>query len=629
MGSIFAGSYDVIVIGAGHAGIEAALACARLGKKTLMLTIQLDSIALMACNPAIGGTSKGHIVREIDALGGEMGLAADRTYMQVKMLNTRKGPAVQALRAQTDKRLYQAYMKKVLENTDNLELAQQEAVRILTSGGRVSGIETALGCRYDARAVIAATGVYLKGKVLIGEFEQESGPNGLFPAKGLSSSFADLGFALRRFKTGTPARVDSRSIDYSKTQPQYGDSDPEPFSFMDDVMCREQYPCYLTYTNADTHEIIRANLSRSPLFSGRIEGVGPRYCPSIEDKVVRFPDKERHQMFLEPEGAGTNEIYVQGMSSSLPYDVQVALYRTVPGMENVHFMRPAYAIEYDCIDPLTVSASLETKLVPGLFTAGQINGTSGYEEAAGQGILAGINASRYVDSDSPVTLGRSDAYIGVLIDDLVTKGTNEPYRMMTARAEYRLLLRQDNADERLTQIGRDAGLVNDARYDRFMFRMAELKKALDAVENTRISAAAVREITGCSSDNVKALSAAELLKRPEVTYESIRNCAVDLPETSAQIARRLENNIKYDGYIRRQQAQVDAARHLETNIIPADIDYSQIGGLRLEARAKLNTQRPDTVGQASRISGVSPADISVLLVYLSAYRRTAGISGAS
>lgn len=616
---IYAGSYDVIVIGAGHAGIEAALASARLGRKTLMLTIQLDSIALMACNPAVGGTSKGHIVREIDALGGQMGLAADRTFLQVKMLNTRKGPAVRALRAQTDKKAYQAYMKKVLENTENLELAQQEAVEILTQGGRVSGVRTSLGCRYDAGAVIAATGVYLRGKILIGEFEQESGPSGLFPAKGLSSSLSDLGFDLRRFKTGTPARVDGRTIDYSKTVVQYGDDEPEPFSFMDGSLRGQQVPCYLTYTNADTHDIIRANLSRSPLFSGRIEGVGPRYCPSIEDKVVRFPDKERHQMFLEPEGRDTREVYVQGMSSSLPYDVQLALYRTVPGMEGVHFMRPAYAIEYDCIDPLCVAPSLETKLVPGLFTAGQINGTSGYEEAAGQGIIAGINASRYLGSEPPVVLGRSDAYIGVLIDDLVTKGTNEPYRMMTARAEYRLLLRQDNADERLTKLGREAGLVDDARYDAFMRRMEELETAKDAAEKTQLPADVVAKVTGTAKGSAKAVSAAELLKRPEVRYEDMQRSEPRLPKLEPAMAHRLENGIKYAGYIRRQQAQVDAARSVENRRLPKSIRYEEISGLRLEARAKLARQRPETVGQASRISGVSPADISVLLVFLMAY----------
>lgn len=621
MTDLLAGTYDVIVIGAGHAGIEAALASARLGKKTLMLTIQLDSIGLMACNPAIGGTSKGHIVREIDALGGQMGLAADATCLQLKTLNTRKGPAVRALRAQTDKKAYQAYMKNVLENTDNLELAQQEVTEILTKNGRVSGVRTAMGIRYDARAVIAATGVYLKGKVLIGEFEQEAGPSGLFPATSLSRSLTDLGFALRRFKTGTPARVDSRSIDYSRTVPQYGDEHPEAFSFMSDELNFDPMPCYLTYTNEETHNVIRANLDRSPLFGGKIEGVGPRYCPSIEDKVVRFPAKERHQMFLEPEGRMTNEVYVQGMSSSLPYDVQVALYRTVPGMEHVHFMRPAYAIEYDCIDPLVVSRSLETKGVRGLFTAGQINGTSGYEEAAGQGIIAGINASRYLDEETPVTVGRSDAYIGVLIDDLVTKGTNEPYRMMTARAEYRLLLRQENADERLTSIGRSVGLVDDARYDAFMRRMESLQEACDALESRRLSKEEVSEVLRTSDRAEKGEPASELLKRPEVHYADLRRAADDLPALDARIVQRVENRIKYAGYIKRQQAQVDEAKRLEEKTIPTDTDYDAIHGLRLEARAKLAAQRPETVGQASRISGVSPADISVLLVYLTALQQ--------
>lgn len=627
MAGFYAGSYDVIVIGAGHAGLEAALASARLGKKTLMITIQLDSIALMACNPAIGGTSKGHIVREIDALGGEMGLAADRTCLQMKTLNTRKGPAVRALRAQTDKKAYQAYMKQVAENTPNLDIAQQEAVSILTVNGRVSGILTALGCRYDARAVVAATGVYLKSKILIGEFEQRSGPSGLFPASGLSASLADLGFELRRFKTGTPARVDRRSLDLSKTTPQYGDDNPEPFSFQNDELVSEQLPCFLTYTTAQTHEVIRKNLSRSPLFSGRIEGVGPRYCPSIEDKVVRFPDKERHQMFLEPEGRRTNEIYVQGMSSSLPYDVQVQLYRTVPGMENAQFMRPAYAIEYDCIDPLTVSRSLETKIVEGLFTAGQINGTSGYEEAAGQGIIAGINAARYIDSEEPITLGRSDAYIGVLIDDLVTKGTNEPYRMMTARAEYRLLLRQDNADERLTKLGRKVGLVDDERYDAFMRRMEILETARKKTDSRHFSRADVERIVGGTAGHTKEASASDLLRRPEVRYRDLRSVAQDLPDLSHAMEERLENAIKYEGYIRRQQAQVNAARKLEDKVLPGNLDYGKISGLRLEAQAKLAARRPETVGQASRISGVSPADISVLLVYLAAYGNNGSIAG--
>lgn len=613
-----AGKYDVVVIGAGHAGIEAALAAARLGKKTLILTIQMDSIALMACNPAIGGTSKGHIVREIDALGGQMGLAADRTYLQIKMLNTRKGPAVQALRAQTDKKAYQQYMKWTLENTPNLYLAEEEASEILTSGGKVSGVCTALGNRYEAGAVIAATGVYLKGRVLIGDYARESGPTGLFPATFLSKSLTDLGFELRRFKTGTPARVDGRTVDYSKTTIQYGDANAEPFSFLDRELSREQHPCYLTYTNAQTHEIIRANLSRSPLYTGKIDGIGPRYCPSIEDKVVRFAEKERHQMFLEPEGLRTREVYVQGMSSSLPYDVQVALYRTVPGMENVHFVRPAYAIEYDCIDPLTVSRSLETKTVPGLFTAGQINGTSGYEEAAGQGIIAGINASRYLDGNPGITLTRDQAYIGVLIDDLVTKGTNEPYRMMTSRAEYRLMLRQDNADERLTQLGRDIGLVDDARYSAYMRMHEELNRTRAATENLTLTPAQVEAIVGPSPSNKEkqGTRASELLRRPGITYSDLKEADQSLPETDPLVVRKLENELKYEGYIEKQKHQVEAAKNLERKTLPKDLDYTKVRGLRLEAQSKLQTQKPETVGQASRISGVSPADISVLLVYL-------------
>ncbi|MEF9988518.1 MAG: tRNA uridine-5-carboxymethylaminomethyl(34) synthesis enzyme MnmG, partial [Christensenella sp.] len=462
------GAYDIIVVGAGHAGVEAALACARLNKKTLLMTLNMDGIALMACNPAIGGTAKGHLVREIDALGGQMGLAADATFIQIKMLNTKKGPAVHSLRAQQDKKQYQTYMKQVLENTDNLCLVQDEATEILTDDGGVTGVLGAMGARYTSRAVILATGVYLKGKVIVGEYTKNAGPSGLFPANYLSDSLTKLGFSLQRFKTGTPARVDARSIDFSKTVPQYGDENIIPFSFMSGKIKREQVPCFLTYTNEKTHQVIRDNIHRSPLYSGMIEGIGPRYCPSIEDKIVKFPNKERHQLFLEPEGLTTNEIYVQGMSSSLPVEVQVALYRTIDGLSNVHFVRPAYAIEYDLIDPMRLMPSLETKDVRGLFTAGQINGTSGYEEAGVQGIIAGINACRSLDGEEPVILGRDEAYAGVLIDDLVTKGTREPYRMMTARAEYRLLLRQDNADTRLTQIGRDVGLVSDARYDRYM-----------------------------------------------------------------------------------------------------------------------------------------------------------------
>ncbi|NLO81985.1 MAG: tRNA uridine-5-carboxymethylaminomethyl(34) synthesis enzyme MnmG [Clostridiales bacterium] len=626
----YAGYYDVIVVGAGHAGCEAALAAARLNCKTAVFSISLEGIAMLACNPSIGGTSKGHLVREVDALGGEIGINTDKTFIQIRMLNTGKGPAVHSLRAQADKRNYHMSMKLTLENQNNLDVKQGEVKEIKVRGNRVDGIVLTTGEYYKCRAVVLATGVYLKSRVIIGEFSINSGPSGLFPANYLSQCLKDLGFSLRRFKTGTPARVNKRSIDFTKMKEQPGDEIIIPFSFMNDSIIRKQVPCWLTYTNQHTHEIIRQNLHRSPLYSGMIEGVGARYCPSIEDKVVKFKDKESHQVFIEPEGLNTMEMYVQGMSTSMPVDVQIAMHRTVPGLENVEIMRPAYAIEYDCIDPTQLKLSLESKDIEGLFFAGQINGSSGYEEAAGQGIIAGINAVQYVRNNPPLILDRSQAYIGVLIDDLVTKGTNEPYRMMTSRAEYRLLLRQDNADIRLTEIGRKIGLVDNKRYDRYMKKKELIEKELERVKEIIISPTEkiLEFLERKGTTLIKSgITLYDLLKRPEIGYDDLKEIGLDNEVLGRQEREQVEIQIKYEGYIKKQIRQAEQFKKMENKIIPDDIEYDDIKGLRIEARQKLKEIKPRSLGQASRISGVSPADISVLMVYLEKMRRLKNIGG--
>ena len=614
-----AGEYDVAVIGAGHAGCEAALASARLGKKTLIFSISLEAIANMPCNPHIGGSSKGHLVREIDALGGEMGKNIDKTMIQIKMLNTSKGPAVHSLRAQADRKRYQAEMKHTLEKQENLEVKQAEIVEIVVDNNQIVAIKTDLGAVYKVKAIVIATGTYLKGKIFIGEYSKESGPDGVAAANKLSESLKNLGIDLIRFKTGTPARINRRSIDFSKMEVQKGDNGVEAFSFEDEPKDFEQVDCYLTYTNEKTHEIIRENLHRSPLYAGMIEGTGPRYCPSIEDKVVRFSDKPRHQAFVEPVGLDTEEMYIQGMSSSLPEDVQIALYHTIPGLEHAEFTRPAYAIEYDCIDPSNLTLSLEYKGIKGLFMAGQINGTSGYEEAASQGLIAGINASQEIDGKEPVILDRSQAYIGVLIDDIVTKGTNEPYRMMTSRAEYRLLLRQDNADLRLTKIGHNVGLISDERYEKFVKKYENIEKEIKRLKELTVrpeeKVNKLLEMAG-TSVLTTGTKMAELLKRTELNYEMLKEIDPERPELSDQEKKEVEIQVKYEGYIKLQEAQVEKFKKLETKMLPENINYEDLKGISLEARQKLNKFKPRSIGQASRISGVSPADVSVLLVYL-------------
>ena len=617
--SYVAGDYDVAVIGAGHAGCEAALASARMGMKTLVFSISLEAVANMPCNPHIGGSSKGHLVREIDCLGGEMGKNIDKTMIQIKMLNTSKGPAVHSLRAQADRKRYQMEMKHTLEKQENLELKQAEIVNIEVEKGKVKSIETDVGAIYNVKNIIVATGTSLEGKIFIGDYSKESGPDGVFPANKLAKCFEKLGVKLIRFKTGTPARINRKSIDFSKMEVQKGDEDIVPFSLDDEVKDFVQQDCYLTYTNEETHKIIRENLHRSPLYAGKIEGTGPRYCPSIEDKVVRFSDKPRHQVFIEPVGLDTDEMYAQGMSSSLPEDVQIAMYRTLPGLEHCEFTRPAYAIEYDSIDPSKLKLSLEYKDIDGLFFAGQTNGTSGYEEAACQGLIAGINSALKIKGKNPVILDRTQGYIGVLIDDIVTKGTNEPYRMMTSRAEYRLLLRQDNADLRLTEIGHEIGLISEERYQKFLQKKANIEKEMERLRKTIVKPSEkvnkfLEEKGTTPLSTGSKLS--ELLKRTEIRYKDLAQIDENMPELSAQEKEEVEIQIKYEGYIKMEEEQVAKFKKMESKTLSEDIIYQDIKGLSLEARQKLDKIKPLSIGQASRISGVSPADINVLLIYL-------------
>lgn len=624
--SVLTENYDVAIVGAGHAGCEAALACARLGLETIMFTVSVDSIALMPCNPNIGGSSKGHLVKEIDALGGEMGKNIDKTFIQSKMLNVSKGPAVHSLRAQADKQEYTREMRKTLENTEHLTIRQAEVTKIMAEDGVVKGVKTYSGAEYRTKAVVLCTGTYLKARCIYGDISNETGPNGLQAANYLTNSLKELGIEMYRFKTGTPARIDKRSIDFSKMEEQFGDERVVPFSFStnpEDVQI-DQISCWLTYTNEKTHEIIRNNLDRSPLYSGMIEGTGPRYCPSIEDKVVKFADKNRHQVFIEPEGLSTNEMYIGGMSSSLPEDVQYEMYHSVPGLENAKIVRNAYAIEYDCIDARQLYPTLEFKNIKGLFSGGQFNGSSGYEEAAAQGLVAGINAAMEVLGREQLVLDRSESYIGVLIDDLVTKENREPYRMMTSRAEYRLLLRQDNADLRLREKGYQVGLVTQEQYDYIQWKKEKIEEETQRMEHVHVGA--VKEVQELlqqygSTPLKNGISLGDLIRRPELSYDIVAPLDKKRPELPYDVREQININIKYDGYIRRQLKQVEGFKKLENKKLPKDIDYDAISGLRIEAKQKLNAYRPISIGQASRIAGVSPADISVLLVYMESYRR--------